>query len=93
MEGGLVYALWFVGSARLASPRCASALTLPAPPCRVLLGACPSVQVFVQLSPPQGHSLVSSVFTVLPCCLPSPYIDLPARSELHEDRRFDPLEC
>lgn len=30
------------------------------PPCRVLLGACPSAQVFVQLSPPQGRPLVSS---------------------------------
>lgn len=60
MGGGLVYALRFVGSASLASPCCASALTLPAPPCRVLLGACPSAQVFVQLSPPQGRPLVSS---------------------------------
>lgn len=44
--GGLVYALRFVGSASLASPCCASALTLPAPPCRGLSlrsGVCPAV--------------------------------------------------
>lgn len=62
--GGLVHALWS-GGVRQSGPALCIRPNTSCSALRVLLGACPSVQVFVQLSPSQGHPLVSSVFILL----------------------------
>lgn len=88
MGGGWVYALRFVGSASLASRRCASALTFLLRPAgsfgglSLRSGVCPAVP-----ASGLGRPLVSSAFAPLPCGLPSPDVDLPARSELRADGR------